>query len=219
MLIQRSCLNDGIAFLCSYGIIYKECIYYEHEHLRADDTFVADEGWHRVAEHYHAFIDTHNEKHILFLELDVGMNTPVSIKYPFWKKTYRELMHWHPDYEFLLIKDGVLVRDDYGENYLLKKKAGSESNLRTCSLYILPPTPAPELKPNIRQQMMSMVNAQHNKEAPNIFDEVWNEVFADESSPLDEVFSEGKEKKKKKPAPKLGDVKTIKRSNTIGFIK
>lgn len=22
--------------------------------------------------------------------------------------TYRVLMHWHPDYEFLLIKDGVL---------------------------------------------------------------------------------------------------------------
>ena len=68
-------------------------------------------------------------------------------------------MHWHPDYEFLLIKDGVLVRDDYGGNNLLKKKAGSESNLRACSLYILPPTPAPELKPNIRHQMMSMVDS------------------------------------------------------------
>ena len=28
-------------------------------------------------------------QHILFLELGVGMNTPVIIKYPFWKMTYQ----------------------------------------------------------------------------------------------------------------------------------
>ena len=56
--------------------------------LRADDTFVEDEGWHKAAERYHEFLDTHNGRHILFLELGVGMNTPVIIKYPFWKMTY-----------------------------------------------------------------------------------------------------------------------------------
>ena len=29
--------------------------------------------------------------------------------------TYRELMHWHPDYEFLLVKDGVLDFEVNGE--------------------------------------------------------------------------------------------------------
>ena len=56
--------------------------------LRADDTFVEDGGWHKAAERYHEFLDTHGGQHILFLELGVGMNTPIIIKYPFWKMTY-----------------------------------------------------------------------------------------------------------------------------------
>ena len=56
--------------------------------LRADDTFVEDEGWHRTAEHYDEFLRRHEGLHILFLELGVGMNTPVIIKYLFWKMTY-----------------------------------------------------------------------------------------------------------------------------------
>ncbi|MBR2284432.1 MAG: Sir2 silent information regulator family NAD-dependent deacetylase [Ruminococcus sp.] len=55
--------------------------------LRADDTFVEDEGWHRAAERYDDFLQAHNGQHILFLELGVGYNTPVIIKYPFWKMT------------------------------------------------------------------------------------------------------------------------------------
>ena len=56
--------------------------------LRADDTFVEDEGWHRAAERYDEFLRRHEGQHILFLELGVGMNTPIIIKYPFWKMTY-----------------------------------------------------------------------------------------------------------------------------------
>ena len=56
--------------------------------LRADDTFVEDDGWHRAAERYDDFIQTHEGQHILFLELGVGMNTPAIIKFPFWKMTY-----------------------------------------------------------------------------------------------------------------------------------
>ena len=56
--------------------------------LRADDTFVEDEGWHKAAERYDEFLRRHEGKHILYLELGVGMNTPVIIKYPFWKMTY-----------------------------------------------------------------------------------------------------------------------------------
>ena len=56
--------------------------------LRADDSFVEDEGWHRAAERYDEFLRRHEALHILFLELGVGMNTPVIIKYLFWKMTF-----------------------------------------------------------------------------------------------------------------------------------
>ena len=55
--------------------------------LRSDDTFVEDEGWHRAAERYEEFLRRHEGLHILFLELGVGYNTPVIIKYPFWQMT------------------------------------------------------------------------------------------------------------------------------------
>ena len=55
--------------------------------LRSDDKFVEDEGWHRAAERYENFLRTRGQQRILFLELGVGYNTPVIIKYPFWRMT------------------------------------------------------------------------------------------------------------------------------------
>ena len=55
--------------------------------LRCDDKFVEDEGWHRAAERYENFLRTREGQKILFLELGVGYNTPVIIKYPFWQMT------------------------------------------------------------------------------------------------------------------------------------
>lgn len=55
--------------------------------LRSDDTFVEDKGWHRAAERYENFLQTRAGQKILFLELGVGYNTPVIIKYPFWQMT------------------------------------------------------------------------------------------------------------------------------------
>ncbi|MCC8356528.1 MAG: Sir2 silent information regulator family NAD-dependent deacetylase [Oscillospiraceae bacterium] len=55
--------------------------------LRCDDTFVEDEGWHKAAKRYSDFIRRHEAMHVLFLELGVGANTPVIIKYPFWQMT------------------------------------------------------------------------------------------------------------------------------------
>ena len=55
--------------------------------LRADDTFVEDDGWHRAAERYSEFLRRHAGQKLLFLELGVGGNTPVIIKYPFWRYT------------------------------------------------------------------------------------------------------------------------------------
>ncbi len=55
--------------------------------LRSDDTFVQDDGWYKAAHSYQAFLNQYKDKKILFLELGVGSNTPVIIKYPFWKYT------------------------------------------------------------------------------------------------------------------------------------
>ena len=53
--------------------------------LRCDSFFVEDEGWHKAAERYQDFVRRHEGLHVLYLELGVGRNTPVIIKYPFWK--------------------------------------------------------------------------------------------------------------------------------------
>ena len=53
--------------------------------LRADDKFVEDEGWHIAAGWYSEFLRRHENAAVLFLELGVGYNTPVIIKYPFWR--------------------------------------------------------------------------------------------------------------------------------------
>ena len=55
--------------------------------LRSDDTFVEDEDWHKASAAYARFLQNHQDQHILFLELGVGANTPVIIKYPFWHET------------------------------------------------------------------------------------------------------------------------------------
>lgn len=57
--------------------------------LRADDKFVQDEGWYKANDRYNDFIRRHEGMNILFLELGVGFNTPVIIKYPFWQMTAR----------------------------------------------------------------------------------------------------------------------------------
>ena len=56
--------------------------------LRADNTFVEDNGWHTAAKRYQDFLHCHKRLKILYLELGVGSNTPGIIKYPFWQMTY-----------------------------------------------------------------------------------------------------------------------------------
>ena len=71
--------------------------------LRSDDKFVEDEGWRQAAERYENFLRTRKGK-ILFLELGVGYNTPVIIKYPFWQMTAKNL-------------DAAYACINYGEAY------------------------------------------------------------------------------------------------------
>ena len=69
--------------------------------LRSDDTFVEDEGWHRAAERYENFLRTRAGGKILFLELGVGYNTPIIIKYPFWQMTAK-----NPNATYVCINQG-----------------------------------------------------------------------------------------------------------------
>ena len=55
--------------------------------LRADDTFVEDEGWNKACDCYMKFLDANRENKTLFLELGTGMNTPGIIKFSFWRMT------------------------------------------------------------------------------------------------------------------------------------
>ena len=55
--------------------------------LRADESFVEDEGWKRASAAYSDFMRRHGRLRTLYLEIGVGANTPVIIKYPFWALT------------------------------------------------------------------------------------------------------------------------------------
>lgn len=55
--------------------------------LRCDMTFVQDDGWYDASGRYEDFLRRHEGMHLLLLELGVGANTPVIIKYPFWQMT------------------------------------------------------------------------------------------------------------------------------------
>ncbi len=57
--------------------------------LRADDKFVQDDGWYAANARYEEFAKKALGKKTLYLELGVGFNTPVIIKYPFWRWTYQ----------------------------------------------------------------------------------------------------------------------------------
>ena len=81
--------------------------------LRADHTFVEDEGWHKASEQYAEFLRSHQNVKVLFLEAAVGFNTPTIVKYSFWRMTHE----W---------KDAVYVCLNYGEAYApdeIKKKS------------------------------------------------------------------------------------------------
>ncbi|WP_448921454.1 SIR2 family NAD-dependent protein deacylase [Eubacterium sp.] len=72
--------------------------------LRSDDKFVEDEGWHLASERYQNFLRTRAGGKILFLELGVGYNTPVIIKYPFWQMTAK-----NPNATYACVNKGQAV--------------------------------------------------------------------------------------------------------------
>ena len=94
--------------------------------LRADDSFVEDEGWHRAAERYENFLRTRAGGKILFLELGVGYNTPVIIKYPFWRMTVK-----NPNAIYACINHGQAVCPEEIEKQSIRIDADIGSVLQT----------------------------------------------------------------------------------------
>ena len=92
--------------------------------LRLDDTFVEDEGWHRAAERYKNYLRTHESQKILFLELGVGFNTPVIIKYPFWQLTVK-----NPNATYACINQGQAVCPQEIEKQAICINSGIDSLL------------------------------------------------------------------------------------------
>ena len=87
--------------------------------LRVDNSFVQDLGWEEAYERYHDFMNHHQNKHILFLELGVGMNTPVIIKYPFWNYVEKNQNAYYACINFgeagcqeSIAKRSILINDD-----------------------------------------------------------------------------------------------------------
>lgn len=90
--------------------------------LRCDDTFVQDEGWYEASGRYDDFIRGHKNLHVLFLELGVGANTPVIIKYPFWKMTaqnpkavYVCVNYGESSCPKEIVKQSVCINEDIGK--------------------------------------------------------------------------------------------------------
>ena len=69
--------------------------------LRADDTFVQDDGWYQALERYQDFLRQRQSRPLLYLELGVGMNTPGIIKYNFWQR-----VHQNPKASYVCINRG-----------------------------------------------------------------------------------------------------------------
>ena len=81
-----------------------------------------DEGWHRASAAYWDFLVRHEDSRVLFLEIGVGMNTPVIIKYPFWQMTnddpkavYACLNYSEAYCPVLIEKQSICIDGDSGE--------------------------------------------------------------------------------------------------------
>lgn len=90
--------------------------------LRSDDSFVEDDGWHIASAAYSDFLKKYMNKHILFLEIGVGYNTPVIIKYPFWgmvesnsNAVYACLNYGEAFFPKKIEKQSICINSDIGD--------------------------------------------------------------------------------------------------------
>ena len=79
--------------------------------LRCDNYFVEDEAWHEAADRYAGFLEQNKDKKVVLLELGVGFNTPIIIRFPF-EKMVRE----NSSYSLIRMNmDEAVVPESFGE--------------------------------------------------------------------------------------------------------
>lgn len=93
--------------------------------LRCDDTFVQDEGWYVAQSRYSDFVRRHEHGKVLYLELGVGNNTPVIIKYPFWRMT---LQNPNAVYSCINLENNITIPEIKNQSILLNMDIGFAVN-------------------------------------------------------------------------------------------
>lgn len=79
--------------------------------LRSDNYFVEDEEWHEAADRYAEFLEQNKDKTVVLLELGVGFNTPVIIRFPF-----ERMVRKHKSYSLIRLNwDEAVVPKSFGE--------------------------------------------------------------------------------------------------------
>ena len=79
-------------------------------HLRCNNYFVEDEQWHEAADRYADFLDRNQSKKVVLIELGVGFNTPIIIRFPFEK-----LVREHVTYRLIRLNmDEAVVPESFG---------------------------------------------------------------------------------------------------------
>ena len=79
--------------------------------LRCDNYFVEDEAWHEAADRYADFLEKNKDKKVVLLELGVGFNTPIIIRFPF-EKMVRE----NSSYSLIRLNmDEAVVPESFGK--------------------------------------------------------------------------------------------------------
>ncbi len=92
--------------------------------LRKDAYFVQDDNWYKQSQKYDEFIENARDKKVVLLELGVGFNTPIIIRFPFEEMAYQNsnwnLVRINKDNgnTFLDIEDRSIVMEDDIKNVI-----------------------------------------------------------------------------------------------------
>ena len=83
--------------------------------LRKDAYFVQDENWYKQSKAYEDFVNNAKDKKVILLELGVGFNTPIIIRFPFEQMTMQN-KNWNL---VRINKDNVMTWNDIEEKSIL----------------------------------------------------------------------------------------------------
>ena len=83
--------------------------------LRKDAYFVQDENWYKQNKVYEDFVNNTKNKKVVLLELGVGFNTPIIIRFPFEQMTMQN-KNWNL---IRINKDNVMTWNDIEEKSIL----------------------------------------------------------------------------------------------------